>query len=186
MIFTETKIAGSYLVDLKSIEDERGFFARAWSRKEFADFGLATDFPEVNFSSCKRKGTIRGLHYQKAPHEEAKFVRCIRGALFDVVIDLRPESPSFHQWAGFEIRAASHQAIYVPAGCAHGIQSMEDDTEMLYMVSSCYNGAAEGGMRWDDPFFGVEWPDVGQRIVSEKDQSWPDYQTLEIPGSTGK
>ena len=130
-----------------------------------------------------RKGTIRGFHYQKAPHEEAKFVRCVRGALFDVVIDLRPGSPTYLKWAGFEIRSGTHRAIHVPAGCAHGIQTLEDDTEMLYMVSSCYNAAAEGGIRWNDPFFGVEWPDVGQRIVSEKDQLWPDFKPAEATNS---
>ena len=176
MIFTETLIHGVYLVDLERIEDPRGFFARAWSSREFGEMGLVTDFPEINFSSSARKGTIRGFHYQRAPHEEAKFVRCVRGALFDVVIDLRPDSPTLHQWVGFEIRASSHQAIYVPAGCAHGVQTLEDETDMLYMVSSCYQPGAEGGIRWDDPRFGVIWPNVGQRIVSEKDQSWPDYQ----------
>jgi dTDP-4-dehydrorhamnose 3,5-epimerase len=176
MTFTKTSIGGLLLVDLNRIEDERGFFARVWSAREFGEQGLATEFPEINFSSSSRRGTIRGLHYQKAPHEEAKFVRCVRGALFDVVIDLRPGSPTYLQWLGFEIRADSHQGIYVPAGCAHGVQALEDDAEMLYMVSSCYNGAAEAGIRWDDPLFNIEWPDVGQRIVSEKDRSWPDFK----------
>lgn len=178
MTFSETSIAGTYLVDLERIGDSRGFFARAWSSAEFRNMGLVPDFPETNFSMSARKGTIRGFHYQKAPHQEAKFVRCVRGALFDVVIDLRADSPTFHQWAGFEIRASSYQGIYVPAGCAHGVQTLEDDTEMLYMVSACYQAGAEAGIRWNDPFFGVGWPDVGRRIVSEKDQSWPDYQTV--------
>lgn len=180
MRFTETPISGAWLVDLDRMEDERGFFARAWSAREFADRGLATVFPDVNFSLSTRKGTIRGMHYQKSPHEEAKFVRCVRGALFDVVIDLRPGSPTFLKWAGFEIRASEYRAIYVPPGCAHGIQSLEDHTEMLYMVSACYQPAAEAGIRWNDPFFGVEWPDVGERIVSEKDQSWPDFSNSEF------
>jgi dTDP-4-dehydrorhamnose 3,5-epimerase len=120
------------------------------------------------------------MHYQKAPHEETKFVRCVRGALFDVIIDLRPDSPTYLKWAGFEISAASYQAVYVPAGCAHGVQTLVDDTEMLYMVSACYQPGAEGGIRWDDPLFNIQWPDVGQRIVSEKDLSWPDFQ----PSST--
>jgi dTDP-4-dehydrorhamnose 3,5-epimerase len=175
MIFTETKIAGAYLVDMEPMRDDRGFFARAWSVEEFGEMGLETEFPAVNFSVSARQGTIRGLHYQKAPHADAKFVRCVRGALFDVVLDLRPESPTFRQWAGFEIRASDYRAIYVPAGCAHGIQTLEDDTEMLYMVSACYRPGAEGGIRWDDPFFGIEWPDCEERIVSEKDQLWPDY-----------
>jgi dTDP-4-dehydrorhamnose 3,5-epimerase len=175
MTFEETSISGAYLVDLNRMEDHRGFFARAWSAKEFAEMGLATSYPDVNFSLSTRKGTIRGLHYQKAPHEEAKFVRCVRGALFDVIVDLRPGSPTFLKWAGFEIRAEDYRAIYVPAGCAHGIQSLEDNTEMLYMVSACYQPGAEAGIRWDDPFLAIEWPDVEERIVSDKDQSWPDF-----------
>lgn len=178
MTFTETEIAGAYRVGLKRIEDDRGFFARAWSAREFGEMGLATEFPDINFSLSKRKGTIRGMHYQKAPHQEAKFVRCVRGALFDVIIDLRPDSPTFQRWAGFEVDARSHEAIYVPAGCAHGVQTLEDNTEMLYMVSATYQPDAEAGLRWDDPFFGIEWPDVGQRIVTDKDRSWPDYQPI--------
>ena len=176
MTFTETKISGAFLVDLKRIVDERGFFSRAWSAREFAELGLESDFPEINLSLSLRKGTIRGLHYQKEPHSEAKFVRCIRGSLFDVVVDLRPASPTYLQWAAFEISASTYQGIYVPAGCAHGVQTLEDETEMFYMVSSCYHAASEAGIRWDDPLFNVEWPDVARRIVSEKDRSWPDYQ----------
>jgi dTDP-4-dehydrorhamnose 3,5-epimerase len=175
MKFTETAIAGAYLIDLERAEDHRGFFARAFSAREFAEKGLVTHYPEINFSSSIRKGTIRGLHYQKWPHQEDKVVRCVRGRLFDVMIDLRPDSPSFLKWAGIEISAESHQAIYVPAGCAHGVQTLEDDTEMLYMVSATYNPAAEAGICWNEPFFGVEWPDVGQRIVTDKDQSWPAF-----------
>jgi dTDP-4-dehydrorhamnose 3,5-epimerase len=177
MIFTETAISGAYLVDLNRIEDERGFFSRAWSAREFAEHGLESDFPEINLSLSLERGTIRGLHYQKEPHAEAKFVRCIRGALFDVVVDLRPDSPTYMKWAGFEIRASTYRGIYVPAGCAHGVQTLEDRTEMLYMVSSCYHAASEAGIRWDDPLFGIEWPDVGQRIVSDKDRNWPDFQS---------
>jgi len=178
MIFTPTVINGVFRVDVESAQDARGSFARAWSAREFAAMGLATDFPEINFSSSLRKGTIRGLHYQKSPHAEAKFVRCIRGALFDVVVDLRPGSSTLHHWAGFEIRASLRQAIYVPAGCAHGVKTLEDDSEMLYMVSACYQPGAEYGIRWDDPFFGIEWPDPGVQILSDKDRSWPDFQPL--------
>lgn len=180
MNFTETSIQGAYLVDLRRMEDHRGFFARAWSAREFAEKGLETGYPDVNFSFSTRKGTIRGMHYQKAPYEEAKFVRCVRGALFDVIIDLRPGSPTYLKWAGFEISASSYQAVYVPAGCAHGVQTIEDHSEMLYMVSACYQPGAEGGIRWDDPLFNIQWPDVGPRIVSDKDLSWPDFQ----PSST--
>ncbi len=176
MIFKETSIHGAWLVDLKRMEDHRGFFARAWSATEFEEKGLPTHFPDVNLSLSIRKGTIRGMHYQKSPHAEAKFVRCTRGALYDVVVDLRPESPSFLRWAGFEIRADSHQAIFIPAGCAQGVKTLEDETEMLYMVSTCYRPDAEVGIRWNDPFFSIEWPDPDNTIVSEKDHTWPDFQ----------
>lgn len=184
MIFKETAISGAYLVDLKRLEDDRGFFARAWSAKEFEEMGLATVFPDTNFSLSHRKGTIRGFHYQHAPHAEAKFIRCVRGALFEVMLDLRPESPTFLQWAGYEIRASDYQAIYVPAGCARGVQTLEDNSEMLYMASACYHPGSEAGIRWDDPLFGVEWPDVGEKLVSEKDRSWPDYQPSLVAANT--
>lgn len=180
MNFIKTSIAGAWLVDISRMEDHRGFFARAWSDAAFAEKNLPTHFPDVNLSLSLRKGTIRGMHYQKAPHEEAKFVRCVRGALYDVIIDLRPDSPTFLKWAGFEITASSYQALFVPAGCAHGVQTLEDNTEMLYMVSACYAPAAEAGIRWDDPFFGVVWPDVGRRTVSDKDLGWPDFNLSHI------
>jgi dTDP-4-dehydrorhamnose 3,5-epimerase len=176
MIFTRTPIDGVFRVDVEPAEDARGSFARAWSVREFAEMGLATDFPEINFSSSSRRGTIRGLHYQAAPHQEAKFVRCIRGALFDVVVDLRPDSPTRYRWAGFEIRASLRQSIYIPGGCAHGVKTLEDDTEMLYMVSACYQPGAEFGIRWDDPFFDISWPDPDTQILSDKDRSWPDFR----------
>ncbi|MBJ7284185.1 MAG: dTDP-4-dehydrorhamnose 3,5-epimerase family protein [Akkermansiaceae bacterium] len=175
MKFHQTTIFGAYLVDMNRVEDTRGFFARAWSSSEFGQMGLATDFPEVNFSMSIQKGTIRGFHYQKAPYQEAKFVRCVKGSLFEVVIDLRPESPTYLQWAGFEIRASNYQAIYIPAGCARGVQALEDNSEMLYMASACYQPDAEAGIRWNDPFFNVVWRDVGGPIVSGKDQLWADF-----------
>lgn len=176
MLFKETSISGAYLVDLKRIEDDRGFFARAWSSKEFEEMGLATSFPDVNFSLSIQKGTIRGFHFQKHPYEEAKFIRCVRGSLYEVMIDLRPDSPTYLKWAGYELRASDYKALYVPAGCARGVQTLEDNSEMLYMASVAYAPGSESGIRWNDPLFGVEWPDVGQRIISEKDQSWEDYQ----------
>lgn len=180
MTFSETSIPGAYLVDLKRMEDHRGFFARVWSEQEFAEMGLPTHFPDVNFSHSIHRATIRGIHYQKAPHQEAKFVRCTRGALFDVIIDLRPESPTFLQSAGFEISALSHQAVFVPAGCAHGVQTLEDDTAMLYMVSTRYHPEAELGIRWNDPLFAIDWPETRRAILSDKDQSWPDFNTHSI------
>jgi len=176
MHITPTEIEGAFVCDLRKFEDERGFFAKAWSREVFDQHGIGVSFLETNFSLSHKRGTIRGLHHQRAPYAEAKLVRCVRGALFDVIVDLRPDSPSCHRWLGFELTAANHRAVYVPAGCAHGVQTLEDDTEMLYMVSAPYVPEAEAGIRWDDPFFGIEWPEVGERVVSDKDRAWPDYQ----------
>lgn len=176
MIISETSIPGAFTVDLKKIEDERGFFARAWSGDELAGLGIGTEVAQVNLSLSRHKGTIRGMHFQKAPHEEGKFVRCIRGSLFDVILDLRPDSPTRFQWVAFELSAANYRAVYVPPGCAHGVQTLEDNTEMLYMVSERYCREAEAGIRWDDPFFGIGWPDPESRHVSEKDMSWPDFK----------
>ena len=138
--------------------------------------GLPTHFPVMNVSLSIRRGTIRSMHYQKAPQAEAKFVRCTRGALYDVIIYSRAQSPKFLKWAGFELRADSHQAIFVPAGCANGVKTLEDHTVMLYMVSVRYRQEAEGGIRWNDPFFAIDWPDPENTIVSEKDRAWPDFE----------
>lgn len=124
------------------------------------------------------------MHYQRSPHEEAKFVRCVRGAFFDVVVDLRPDSPTLHEWRCFEISAANRRAVHVPPGCAHGIMTLEDDTEMLYLVSAHYHPESEAGFRWDDPFFGIGWPDVGTPVVSDKDKNWPDYLPVQQGGDT--
>lgn len=179
MIITETSIPGAFVIDLNKISDDRGFFARAWSSSELRDHGIDPTLTQVNLSLSKKKGTIRGMHFQKAPHEEGKFVRCIRGALYDVILDLREGSPTRFQWAAFELSASNYRAVYVPPGCAHGVQTLEDDTEMFYMVSAAYCREAEGGIRWDDPFFGIQWPEAAERHISEKDLAWPNY----APGS---
>jgi dTDP-4-dehydrorhamnose 3,5-epimerase len=175
LIFHQLKLAGAYRIDLEPREDERGFFARAWCQKEFAEHGLETRIVQSNLSYNRYKGTLRGMHYQAPPHEEVKLVRCIRGSIFDVIIDLRPDSPTYLQWVGVELTAANRQMLYVPRGFAHGFQTLEDDTEVFYHVSEFYHPQAERGVRWNDPRFGIAWPAVEKRIISTKDQSWPDY-----------
>jgi dTDP-4-dehydrorhamnose 3,5-epimerase len=180
MIFTETSIDGAFLVDIRRIKDHRGFFARAWSAAEFGAVGLPTEFTDMNFSLSTRRGTIRGIHYQKPPHSEAKFVRCVSGSLYDVIIDLRPESPTYLKWAAYVIDSARYQAIFVPKGCAHGMQSLEDGTAALYMTSAAHHPASECGIRWNDPFFAIEWPYAESPVISDKDLSWPDCNPSEI------
>ena len=175
MIFTPTKLADAYLIDLKQLTDDRGFFARAWCQQEFAAHQLTSQVVQCNVSFNPRKGTLRGMHYQAAPYAEAKLIRCTMGALYDVIIDLRPDSLTYLQWLGVELTASNRSMLYVPEGFAHGYLTLTDDTEAFYQVSQFYHPQAEGGVRWNDPVFGITWPEVGQRIISTKDQHWPDY-----------
>ncbi|MDQ3823218.1 MAG: dTDP-4-dehydrorhamnose 3,5-epimerase [Actinomycetota bacterium] len=176
MIFRPTTLDGAYLVDLEPREDERGFFARAWAEEEFAAQGLSTEVVQANIAFNRRKGTLRGMHFQRAPHAEVKLVRCTRGALYDVIVDLRPSSPTHARWIGVELTADNRRMLYVPEGFAHGYQTLVDDTEAYYQVSAAYAPGAEGGVRWDDPAFGIEWPDPDPPVMSEKDRTWPDYR----------
>ena len=176
MIFTETELPGAYVIDLERREDERGFFARAWCAEEFAEHGLSTKLVQANLSFNLRKGTLRGMHFQVDPHAEAKLVRCTRGAVYDVIVDLRPGSDTYKRWVGIELDADSRRAVYVPEGFAHGYQTLEPETETFYQVSEYYTPEAEGGVRWDDPAFGIEWPDPANALMSEKDRSWPDFR----------
>lgn len=173
MKFTELSVGGAFLVDLTPFADERGFFARAFCAQEFEKAGLNGSFVQANLSYNPRRATLRGLHYQRAPHGEAKLVRCTRGALFDVVVDLRVGSPSFGQWAGSELTAENHRALYVPEGCAHGFETLVDDTEAFYLVSAFYTPTVEGGLRWDDPQVAVNWPIRPPELMSPKDSAWP-------------
>ena len=175
MIFTPTELDGAWLVDLDRREDDRGFFARAWCEREFAEHGLSTEVVQCNISFNHRKGTLRGMHYQVEPHAEIKLVRCTRGALFDVIVDLRPDSPTHARWLGVELTADNRRALYIPAGFAHGYQTLADATETFYQVSAFWTPEAERGVRWDDPAFGIEWPDPDPPVLSEKDRAWPDY-----------
>jgi dTDP-4-dehydrorhamnose 3,5-epimerase len=175
MIFEEAKLAGAFVVELERREDARGFFARAWCANEFAEHGLTNTVVQANMSWNPRQGTLRGMHFQRAPHAEAKLVRCTRGALFDVIVDLRPGSETYKQWLGVELTADNRRALFVPEGFAHGFQTLVPDTEAFYQVSEFYTPAAEDGVRWDDPAFGIEWPDPANAFLSDKDRSWPDF-----------
>ncbi len=176
MFFTETKLQGAFIIEPEPIEDERGFFARCWCKKEFEEHDLNPHLVQCNISFNKKKGTLRGMHYQVAPHEEAKLVRCTMGAIYDVIIDLRPESPTFKQWVAVELTALNRRMLYVPEGFAHGFQTLEDNTEVLYQMSEFYHSECARGVRWDDPAFGIKWPD-GNRIISVKDLQYPDVDS---------
>jgi dTDP-4-dehydrorhamnose 3,5-epimerase len=175
MIFTEMKLRDAFLIDLEPIEDERGFFARAWCEQEFEEHGLETTIAQCNVSYNQRQGTLRGMHFQAAPYEEVKLVRCTRGAIYDVIIDLRPDSPTHKQWLGVELTAENRRGLYVPKGFAHGYQTLTAGSEIFYHVSQVYTPDAEGGVRWNDPAFNIEWPDPDGALLSDKDKRWPDY-----------
>jgi dTDP-4-dehydrorhamnose 3,5-epimerase len=165
---------GSYLIDPTRIGDERGFFARIWDEAWTEALGVEFRNAQTNASYSRDRGTIRGLHYQVDPHAESKLLRCTRGAVFDVAVDVRPDSPTYRQWQGHRLDAESRTMIFVPAGCAHGYQALEDATEASYQVSHPYTPEAERGVRWDDPSIAIVWPIADDVIVSDKDRSWPD------------
>ena len=174
MIFTETPLKGAYLIDLERRGDERGFFARAFCEREFAGHGLVDRFVQANNSLTAREGTLRGMHYQLAPRAETKMVRCIRGSLYDVVLDLRRDSPTFGQSFGAELSADNRRMMYVPKGFAHGFFTLTDDAEALYFVDEVYAPECERGVRWDDPRFAIAWPGE-PAVLSDKDRSWRDF-----------
>ncbi|HEX2189563.1 MAG TPA: dTDP-4-dehydrorhamnose 3,5-epimerase [Longimicrobiaceae bacterium] len=171
MIFTETRLAGAWTIDPERREDERGFFARVYCEREFREHGLMPHVAQANMSSNPRRGTLRGMHYQVEPYREAKLVRCTRGAIHDVIVDLRPDSPTRLQWIGVDLTAENARMLYVPEGFAHGFVTLEDDTEVTYQVSEFYAPGSERGLRWDDPALGVEWP-MEPLVVSDKDRGW--------------
>lgn len=173
MKFIETILSGAYVIELDRLEDDRGFFARSWCRHEFEAHGLNPALVQANISYNRRRHTLRGMHYQTAPHEEAKLVRCTRGALYDVILDLRPESESYRRWCAYELSQDNYRMLYIPEGFAHGFQTLENDTEMFYQHSEYYAPQAATGVRWDDPAFSIEWPEVQAPILSPKDRGWP-------------
>jgi dTDP-4-dehydrorhamnose 3,5-epimerase len=175
MNFKETELEGAFIVEPAICEDERGFFARSWSQDEFADRGLDSRLVECNISFNKKKGTLRGMHYQAAPFGEAKLVRCTAGAIFDVIIDIRPQSPTFKRWVGFELTARNRFMLYVPAEFAHGFLTLEDETEVFYQMSEVYAPDSARGARWNDPAFDISWPGAAVTI-NERDRTYPDFE----------
>ena len=175
MKFTESVLKGAFIVDLDPRSDDRGFFARAWCAREFTEHGLNPQVVQANLSHNRSRGTLRGLHYQMSPFEEAKLVRCVRGAIYDVIVDIRPDSRTYRQWLGVELTAANRRMLYVPEGFAHGFQTLEDDSDVFYQVTQYYTPGSERGIRWDDPMFEITWPDVPHRVISQKDQNWPAF-----------
>jgi dTDP-4-dehydrorhamnose 3,5-epimerase len=177
MIFRETSVQGAYIVDSEHADDERGFFARAFSAAEFGEKGLETAVAECSIAYNRSRGTLRGLHYQRRPHEEAKLVRCTHGSIYDVAVDLRTGSPTHLRWAGVELSAENRLAFYVPPGCAHGYLTLTDDSELHYQISSPQVHEATAGVRWDDPVIGIEWPGTPV-VISSRDASYPDFDPL--------
>ena len=171
MIFKETELKGAFVIELDPIRDERGFFARTWCRKEFEAHGLNSDLVQCNTSFNKKKGTLRGMHYQVAPHEEAKLIRCTMGAIYDVIIDIRKESKTYKQWFACELTAENRKMLYVPKGFAHGFQTLEDNTEVFYQMSEFYKPEYAKGIRWDDPSIGITWP-IQKFIISVRDTNF--------------
>ena len=171
MKFFETELKGSYIIELEKLEDERGFFTRIWDKKKIQDKGLDSDLVQMSFSFTKKKGTLRGMHFQKKPFEETKLVRCTRGKIFDVIIDLRPESNTYKKWIGVELKSDDLKMLYIPEGFAHGFQTLEDDTEVFYQMSNWFSPEHAQGIRWNDEEFNIEWP-IKSPIISKKDLSY--------------
>ena len=174
MRFVETPLAGAYVVEIEPLEDERGFFARSWCREEFGARGLSAILAQCSISFSKARGTLRGMHYQASPFEEAKLVRCTAGAVYDVILDLRADSTTFKRWFAAELTTANRKMLYVPEGFAHGFQTLEDNSEVFYQISEFYRQGYARGVRWNDPAFGITWP-AGEKIISERDRSFPDF-----------
>ena len=175
MIFIETRLKNAFVIEPQRIQDHRGFFARAWCKDEFEAHGLNARLVQCNLSFNRYRGTIRGMHYQEPPYEETKVVRCTRGAIFDVIIDLRRESATYLKWIGVELTAENRKMLYVPEGFAHGYQTLENNTEVFYQTSQFFAPGSEQGVRWDDPTIAIEWRLYDNLVISEKDRNWPDF-----------
>jgi dTDP-4-dehydrorhamnose 3,5-epimerase len=176
MLFTETILKGAYLIEPEKLEDERGFFARSFCVGEFEKHGLNPRSVQCNISYNIKKGTLRGMHYQKAPYAEAKLVRCTRGAIYDVIVDLRPASPCFKMNVGIRLDESNRKMLYIPEGFAHGFITLEDDSEVFYQMSEFYSPQHAAGFRWNDPFFGIQWP-LEAAVISERDKTYPDFES---------
>jgi dTDP-4-dehydrorhamnose 3,5-epimerase len=172
MVFTETKLKGAFIINLTRLEDERGFFARTFCQNEFKEHGLNIQIAQANISYNKRRGTFRGMHMQLPPYEESKLIKCARGTIYDVIVDMRVSSDTYKQWIGVELTAENHQMLYVPEGFAHGFMTLKNDTEVTYQMNQFYAPASEKGFRWNDPAFGIVWP-IQPIIMAEKDKNFP-------------
>lgn len=180
MTFHKTQLPGVVEINLEFNCDQRGFFARSWCEKEFEDLGLNPKVAQCSVSFNIRKGTLRGIHYQDAPHQEAKLVRCTRGAIYDVVVDLRPQSTTFKNWMAAVLTADKRNMVYIPEGCGHGFLTLEDETEVFYQMSEFYHAELSRGVRWDDPAFRIVWP--GQvEVISERDRTYPNFEEVKCP-----
>jgi len=175
VLFTQLELPGAYVLDLEPHHDERGFFARTWCVDDFVSRGLNASFEQCSISFNEREGTLRGMHYQAAPHEEVKLVRCTAGAILDVIVDLRETSPTYTKWTAVELTAANRRQLYIPAGFAHGFQTLCDSAEIFYQISTGYQPGAVKGIRWNDPAFAIRWPNSHAPIMSERDRSYPDF-----------
>lgn len=169
MIFTETRLKGAFIINLEPVEDNRGFFARTWCLREFEAHGLNAQWVQCNISFNKQKGTLRGMHYQAKHHEETKMVSCVRGAIYDVILDLRPDSPTFRQWVAVELTAENRLLLYIPEGLAHGFQTLADNSEVFYQMSEFYHPESARRVRWNDPSYGIEWP-LPITVISPEDR----------------
>jgi dTDP-4-dehydrorhamnose 3,5-epimerase len=176
IIFKETKLTGAFVIEPEKFEDQRGFFARGFSQQEFLDHGLRGTFVEAGISFNHSKHTVRGMHFQAEPNAQAKLVRCTRGRIFDAMIDLRPGSPTYKQWFAQELTAENRLMLYIPEGCAHGFQTLEDESEVFYQLSQTYAPASERGVRWNDPAFGITWPVTENVIMNDRDRNYPDFE----------
>lgn len=179
MIFKETKLKGVFIIQPERLKDERGFFARTWCQREFETHGLNPNLVQCNISFNKKRGTLRGMHHQVAPHEEAKLVRCTIGAIYDVIIDLRPNSPTFKEWISSELTAENRKMIHIPEGFSHGFMTLGDNTEVFYQMSEFYDPECTRGVRWNDPAFDIAWPEE-VTVISEKDKQYPDFRYSQI------
>jgi len=178
MILTETPLQGAYLIEIEPIRDERGFFARMFCQDQFADRKIVSTVAQCSTSFSARRATLRGMHYQTPPHGEEKFVRCTAGAIYDVIVDIRPASSTYGKWWGAELSGGNRRTLYIPRGFAHGFVTLEDDTEVFYMISTPYAASAARGLRWNDPAIGISWP-IMPLIVSSRDQQWPMIRPME-------
>lgn len=176
MRFTETAIVGAFIIEMEAVQDDRGFFSRTWCQKEFAANGLNSSLVQCNLSYNRRKGTLRGMHYQATPYGETKLVSCVRGSIYDVILDLRKDSRTYKQWCSINLYQGDRKSLYIPEGVAHGFLTLDDDTEVFYQMSEYYHSDSARGVRWDDPQFKINWPIEDGLIISDRDKNYSRYQ----------